>query len=228
MFWSRSISEGERSRLREIEARIAEVETASDAEIVPVLVTESHDYAFYEFRVSILVGLLTFLACLIWLHPLESLLRTKFWDYHPAHLVLVSGLLSFGVMLLAYLVVNIPWLDRLVIPGRVMAQRSHERALRAFAESKVSHTDNRLGLLIFISLLERRVEILADRGLKAKIAPEIWQQIVASMGRVMAQQGWVDGLLQGIEQAGRVLVEHFPASGSRINRLSDEVTLLDH
>jgi putative membrane protein len=227
MIWSRSIRVNERSRFREIEARIEAAESASDAEIVPVVVVESHDYAFYEFRVAILLGLLTFLACLVWIHPLENLLQSNLWGYQAYHLVLATGLLAFGVMLVVYLLVNIPWLDRQVIPGRVMAQRVRERALRAFAESKVSHTEKRLGLLIFVSLLERRVEILADTGLSGKIAPEIWQQIVSDMGRIMHQAGWVDGVLHGVEQAGQVLAVHFPASGSRSNRLADEVTLME-
>ncbi len=227
MFWSRRVDARDRARFGEIERCIASFEKETDAEIVPVLVSESHDYAYYEFRLTIIMGLLAFLASLIWLKPIENLLRTRFWDYDSAHLVLFCGGSAFILMLLVYLLVNIPALDRLIIPGRVMAERVHERALRAFAESKVSHTENRLGLLFFVSLLEQRVEILADRGVAERIGPEIWQGVVSDMSPVMKAKGLVDGLLHGIGKAGPFLVETFPQSENQHNRLADQLTLME-
>jgi len=205
---------------------VAALEKRTDAEIVTVVVKESHDYAFYEFRAAIVAGLLTLLAALLWLTPIELSLRAWFWDYHSAYLVLATGGLSFTVMLLVYLVVNIPVLDRLVIPGRVMASRVHERALRACIEEMVLQTEKRQGLLVFVSLLEQRVELLADIGLNNRIAPEIWQRIIGEMGMEMKKKGLVDGILLGIERAGEVLVEYFPGNGGD-NRLDDRVTLLE-
>lgn len=227
MNWSRRISSRERAQLPEIERSVAELEKRSDAEIVPVLVSESHDYAFYEFRAAVLLGLLAFLATLIWLEPIEAFLRTSFWDYHPSYLVMSCGGLAFTVMLIVYLLVNVPVLDRLVIPRRIMARRVHERALRAFAESLVSHTDNRLGLLVFVSLLEQRVELLADIGLAQRISQDSWQQIVVRMKRELKKKGLSDGLRLGIEQAGAVLVDNFPRSRERENHLADRVTVLE-
>lgn len=227
MFWRRGLAAAERARFTEIERGVAAIEKQSDAEIVPVLVTESHDYAFYEFRLAIIAGLLTFLATLIWLRPLEAFLQKRFWDYDVAHLVFVSGGLAFGVMLLVYVLVNIPLLDRLVIPRRVMAERVHERALRAFTESKVSFAPGRLGLLLFVSMLEQRVELLAGRGLGERVDPQIWQAVVKSMSTVMKQKGPVEGILHGLGQIAPVLIEKVPSSGTRESQLPDQVTMME-
>ena len=227
MNWSRKVRDRDRARFAEIEKKVADVEELTDGEIVTVLVGESHDYAFYEFRTAIAAGLLTLLVTLLWLLPIEAFLRSSLWDYHPAYLVLASGGLAFVIMLLVYLALNIPCLDRRVIPGRVMSSRVQERALRAFAEEMVSHTEKRLGLLVFVSILEQRVELMADIGLNRSIAPEVWHQIVREMSGEMKTKGLIDGILLGITRAGTVLAEHFPRGADRQNRLEDRVTLLE-
>jgi len=227
MIWSRKVKGQDQARFSEIEKAIGAVEKTSDAEIVPVIVCESHDYAFYEFRLAIILGLLTFLATLIWLKPIEGFLHARSWDYDVSHLVLTCGGLSFVVMLVVYMLVNLPVLDRLIIPSEVMARRVHERALRAFTESKVSFAKDRLGLLVFVSLLEQRVELLPGKGLAGHIAPELMQRIVGNMSRVMKEKGLVEGILHGISEIGPLLAERFPCTTARENLLADQVTMME-
>ena len=88
-------------------------------------------------------------------------------------------------MTIFYFLFNISTLDRLIIPRKIMANKVKERAVRYFMESGVSNTRDRTGILIFISILERRVELLADRGIAEKIprkngpvlSPELSQEL---------------------------------------------------
>jgi uncharacterized membrane protein len=82
-------------------------------------------------------------------------------------------------------------------------------------------------VLIYLLLAERAIEIVADRGLGNKVAPQEWQQIVERMSSALRDGRFEDGLTQALEEVSALLVAHFPlASGeSNANELPDEPVL---
>ena len=83
-------------------------------------------------------------------------------------------------------------------------------AMRQFFAQGLHQTENRTGVLIFASVAERYAEIVADRGIHAKVTPQVWDQAVAALIAGISQGRTADGFIAAIEQCGAVLAEHFP------------------
>src|ERR1700758_3079666 len=103
-----------------------------------------------------------------------------------------------------------------------------ERALMMFSKLRVWDTEHNNGVLLYVNLADRAGEIVADRGIAAKVARVTWQAICHA-ARDRFREGRIeDGALASIEAIGAVLAEHFPlAPGqSRANELSDRPVVL--
>ena len=94
-------------------------------------------------------------------------------------------------------------------------------------ESGIYNTRERSGILIFISLLERRVELLADRGISKKISQEQWDGMVRHILSGIRENKFSEHLIQAISMAGDLLAAHFPARPDDTNELGDDVTILE-
>jgi uncharacterized membrane protein len=101
-----------------------------------------------------------------------------------------------------------------------------ERALAVFGKLRVWDTEQNNGVLIYLLLAERAIEIVADRGLGSKVPPPEWQAIVARMGSAFKEGRFEDGLTQALEEVSALLVAHFPrADAANPNELPDEPVL---
>lgn len=103
---------------------------------------------------------------------------------------------------------------------------SRRRAGEVFRKLKVGETRNRSGVLIYVQLADRRVEILADHGIHAKVADGTWRGICAVMEKAFAAGRFEAGAVAGVEAVGRVLAEHFPASAEKADELPDSPEVL--
>ncbi|HEY4773172.1 MAG TPA: TPM domain-containing protein [Steroidobacteraceae bacterium] len=102
-----------------------------------------------------------------------------------------------------------------------------QRAVQVFAHLLVWDTHHNNGVLIYVLLADRAVEILADRGLAAHIAQSEWDQICRAMERHYRASDFGRGSVAGIEQIGRLLERHFPGShGSSTPELPNQPVLL--
>jgi uncharacterized membrane protein len=102
-----------------------------------------------------------------------------------------------------------------------------QRALQVFAHLGVWDTLHNNGVLIYVLLADRAVEILADRGLAAQVAPSEWDQICREMERHYRAGDFSAGSVAGVQQVGRLLERHFPGSrGAGINELPNQPVLL--
>jgi uncharacterized membrane protein len=95
-------------------------------------------------------------------------------------------------------------------PLRVRTAR--ERAHEVFKELEVWNTRERNGVLIYVLLAERDVEIVADTGFDGRVADGDWQHVCTVIEREFAAGRWRDGVLRGIEAATALLVREFPAT----------------
>ena len=116
---------------------------------------------------------------------------------------------------------------RFVVEGalslrHLLADRpARERATEIFAELRVWDTADNSGILIYVQLADRRVEILADRGIAAKVAQAEWDGLCRRMEALFAAGKWREGGLAAIEGASELLARHFPAGDHNPNELPD-------
>ena len=103
---------------------------------------------------------------------------------------------------------------------------NRQRAVALFAEFGVWDTEDNCGVLIYVNLAERKVDIVADRGIGRRIDASVWQQACTTMTSGFARGEYRVSTLAAIEQVNVLLREHFPANGARRNELPDQPIVL--
>ncbi len=115
---------------------------------------------------------------------------------------------------------NLPLLPLL----RGMSAR--ERALEVFSQLRVWDTERNNGVLIYLLLADRDVEIVADRGLNGRVQATEWEAICRDMEADFRRGAFEAGVRQGIQAVGRLLARHYPPSFDDRNELTDRPTLI--
>ena len=105
-------------------------------------------------------------------------------------------------------------------------QSARERAIDLFSHLRVWDTEDNCGLLIYLLLADRAVEIIADRGIAAKVNANEWTKICRVMEMAFRQSDFARGAISGLQAVTDHLLEHFPADGRRANELPDQPVLL--
>ena len=105
-------------------------------------------------------------------------------------------------------------------------QSGKVRALDVFSQLRVWDTQHNNGLLIYLLLADRHVEIVADRGIHDKVGAQEWQKICRKMETLFRQANYEGGVVTGIEAITQLLTKYFPASGVGINELPDKPVVL--
>jgi uncharacterized membrane protein len=103
---------------------------------------------------------------------------------------------------------------------------NRQRALAMFAECGVWDTADNSGVLIYVNLAERKVDIVADRGIDRCIDSATWKAVCDTMTAGFAQGNFHDSTLAAIARVNALLRTHFPANGSRPNELPDRPVML--
>lgn len=98
-------------------------------------------------------------------------------------------------------------------------QSARERAIDVFSQLRMWDTELNNGVLIYLLLADRQVEIVADRGIHSKVGREGWEKICRKMEAEFQQGNYEGGLIGGIREVTHHLVEHFPATGNDRNEL---------
>lgn len=184
--------------LDRIGAAVTSAERGGSGEIVVALVRESDGYEETLWRGGAAFALLGLLA------DAAFRLSTGTW---PA----VSPLEGVGALAFlggagALLTRFVPGLRRLFGRDR-MVERSALAAEAMFLEKKVYATRDRTGMLLFVSFLERRVIVLADEGIDARVPKGSWDGVVASIVAGMKAGRPADGVVEAVETCGRLLRE---------------------
>jgi uncharacterized membrane protein len=100
-------------------------------------------------------------------------------------------------------------------------QPARERALDIFSQLRIWDTAHNNGVLIYLLLADRDVEIVADRGIDAKVGPEGWEKICRAMETDFRAGNFEAGVIKGIEAVSREMAAHFPRRGAGPNELPD-------
>ena len=100
-------------------------------------------------------------------------------------------------------------------------QSARERAIDVFSHLRIWDTAHNNGVLIYLLLADRDVEIVADRGIDARVGEARWQGICRDMEAEFRQGRYEAGVVKGIEAVSRELARYFPAQGQHRNELPD-------
>jgi len=120
---------------------------------------------------------------------------------------------------------------RFVVEGALDAtplfkgQSARERAIDVFSQLRLWDTEHNNGVLIYLLLADRDVEIIADRGIHAKAGAREWESICRKMETAFKQANYEGGVVGGIEAVTQHLSRHFPSFGGG-NELSDRPVVL--
>jgi uncharacterized membrane protein len=101
-------------------------------------------------------------------------------------------------------------------------QLARARALDVFAQLRIWDTAHNNGVLIYLLLADRQVEIVADRGIDAKVGAAGWERICTAMQADFKAGNFAGGVVKGIEAVSQQLAAHFPKHGAGPNELSDK------
>ena len=105
-------------------------------------------------------------------------------------------------------------------------QPARHRALDVFSQLRIWDTAHNNGVLIYLLLADRDVEIIADRGIDAKVGAAGWEKICRSMEADFKAGHFESGVIKGIEAVSRQLATHFPKRGAGPNELPDEPVVM--
>lgn len=111
---------------------------------------------------------------------------------------------------------SLPWsyLWRHLRRGEAIARIVHDRAVTLFGKQRVWDTELNNGVLIYLQLAERRIEIVADRGLSRHVGADHWQRTVAGMSEAFRGGRLEEGLNHAIDAVGAALEAHFPRAAT--------------
>lgn len=101
-----------------------------------------------------------------------------------------------------------------------------QRAVQVFSQLGVWDTEHNSGVLIYLLLADRDVEIVADRGIHARVGDARWAAICQDMEKMFRNGGFESGVLHGIAAISALLREHYPAQSANSNELSDRPVIL--
>jgi putative membrane protein len=108
-------------------------------------------------------------------------------------------------------------------PKGTKTRRVRRRAVELFRVAAEQRTRGRTGVLLYLSLLERRVEIVADEAIHSKVEPEVWGETMAALLDEVKAGRPGEGLARAVEKIGDVLASCLPASHDNPNELPDRV-----
>ena len=186
--------------LAAIEAAVREVEARSPGEIVPYAVDRSDAYREASWITATLGALLAGLAAgVAHVFMAMGLDESALWLAGPPLVGAAAGYLLGAVW---------PALRVRLVHADVAEHRVRLRAFAAFVEQEVFRTGGRTGVLLFLSLLERRVIVLADVGITARVPQEEWDAIVAGVVAGMRQGRPGSALAAAIRRCGDLLAAH--------------------
>ena len=103
---------------------------------------------------------------------------------------------------------------------------TRQRAIALFADYGIWDTEDNCGVLIYVNLADRKVDIIADRGIDRKIDAATWQGVCDTMTRGFARGEFHAATLAAIAQVNQLLRQHFPSGGERPNELPDRPVML--
>lgn len=207
-------TDAERERIRRA---VQQAESGTKSEIVPMIVPASALYREAGYRTGLILALLT-LALLL---TIEIYWLPWGWHAGNAGWLLLAVVASYG---LGQWIGRVPRVIRLVTSRERLAHKVSLRAEQAFYKHGLQNTKDRTGILILVSILERRVHVLADKGLNDRVPVGTWDGLVNGILDGIRTGQATDAICAAITKCGVLLAQVSPAgSGDNPNELPDRL-----
>ncbi len=192
-----------------IQSAVVAAEQKSSGEIVPMIVNSSGRYAEVEMS-GLAIGLVAGTLAALFVHdPWSSAEMHMIWPLAGAFL--------------GYFLAGLAAVKQRFLPKARVAESAHLRSLAAFTANGLHHTKAHTGILIFVSLLEHRVIVLADRGINQKVSAGTWDEIVSTITAGIKSGQACDAFCKAIERCGNILAAHFPRQGDDKDELPNRL-----
>jgi putative membrane protein len=210
-----------------VSAAIAAAETKSNGEIVAVATPLSDSYHDVALHWA-LVPLFAVLAWAAW-RPTALTLWYDFllggWTPEPTLSQLLTLLMVFAALKFTVALLILKWMPlRLALtPAATKHRRVRRRAVTVFRAAAERRTEGRTGILIYLSMGERRAEIVADEAILKVTDEHTWGEAMAALLVEVRAGRPGDGIVAAIERVGTVLAEHFPRSAGDVNEIPDKL-----
>lgn len=202
--------------LDKIEAAVKKAEEITSGEIRPILVKSSLPNAYRYFKIIVL-PLLVFMAFI--LHYIEY---GSFVEHLSSDYLFISILVLFFVFAISSMFFK--RFNFVLFPNWVL-KRVHQRAEQEFYLNQLDKTKDNTGIMIFISFLEKRVIVLADKGISEKCPQDIWEDIVKIILNGKANNEFANGIVEAVLKCGEILAKEFPIQNDDTNELPNHLII---
>jgi putative membrane protein len=201
------LSEADRARIVEA-VRRAETETAGEIYVVVAAAADPHR-----------------LVPILWAALVAILLPWPLYLLTGLSTLLILVLQAVAFALLSWILSH-PGIRPRLVPGGIAGEAARRAAEAQFVAHGIHLTEARTGVLLYVALAERRVEVVADTGIDAKVGQEVWDELMAGIVSGARAGRLADGIVEAIGRAGTVLATHFPRRPDDRNELPDRVVEL--
>lgn len=185
---------------------IREIEKQTSAEMVVVVRGRSGSYLHADYLFGAIVALIGLVFVLF--SPIEF---HTYWIPFDVIVLFIAG---------AWISSRGEFVRRTLTTRKFRANAARAGAAAMFYEAGIANTSAENGMLVYLSLLERRLEVIADRGILKTVPPLKWNQCVFEMKQI-AKEATPQKFIEGLRMTGELLAEHLPATGENPNELAD-------
>ena len=205
--------------------RKAEANTAG--EIVTIMSEQSDSYADVALAWSAAIALLA--LCVLatftgfYLNLWDKLFGNWVQEWTPREVMGIAALVATLKFLGTWLILQWRQFRLWLVPGPIKNARVRARAVTCFKVGAERRTQGRTGILIYLSLAERRAEIVADSSIASQVPAEVWGDALAALLVQIKSGHMAEGLAQAVEKVGLVLAQHFPRAEDDQNEIPDRL-----
>ncbi len=186
---------------------VKEIERSTDAELVIVVRARSANYAHADYLFGFLLALIVLIFLIFSPFPF------------PEFLVPIDVAVAFVIGALISWKSN--FIRRLFSRNKFMKTSVRTAAAAMFYEAGIANTNAEMGILVYLSLMEKQLELIADRGILKKVPPQEWNLKVFELHQV-GENPDPKVFQKKIEEFGELLAAHIPATGENPNELPDK------
>ena len=210
-----------------VNTAIAEAESQTSAEIVPVVSTASGRYDRPEDIVGLWLGALA--LAVVWFVVPQHSDAVGTWGGTSPLIKLIYMLLALagGFFIGAVVASRVGPLRWLFTPSKQMRDEVAGRACQAFFDSTIHHTAGGTGVLIYVSLYERMAAVLADQSILDKLGPDALEELRDKLTADLRDSEPTEALCQALRDAGQRLAEVLPRAEDDVNELPDHLVIVD-
>jgi putative membrane protein len=205
---------------------IRRAELRTSGELVTVIARESDPYLYIPLLWASLIALLLPFAVLyvpLWNAYFDALGGEGSWGLYveqDLYTTYAAQLASFFVLALLF-----RWtpLKMRLVPASVKRRRASRLAHEQFFAQGLHYTRDRTGVLIFVSVAEHFVEIIADKGINDRVAPDEWDHIVGHFANRVKAGKVAKGFIGAVDACGRLLARNFPRAADDVDELPNHL-----